>query len=246
MLNPNHHKHAHPKSFSISLVVCIIFALASFASAADDKLTNRRAQEALWQYLKGHADKVDVIGVLEVPQQNAAIADITITKWLLARPKNDAVTAYAFGKGGGTFEWSGQAKAIFIKYNDGRWILKKIETSIGVFDNLNIPAVGPVAAPPTFPTTTPYREVRVSLAKMGWQQFRVPTSPGCNWDNCKQFPETIQCFGTGRAPCFYSWRRGSAQMIVVAVGEGDQYFADAKSCGAISKAPPPSGAWTCD
>ncbi len=125
---------------SIALAAILFVLPNNFASAADSKLTNQKAYQAVWQFLKGHTDKVQVTGVLEVPQQNIAQVDLVISNWLLARPKNDAVTAYAFGPGGGTFNWSGRGKAIFAHYNDGRWVLTQLITEVGTWNDLNIDA----------------------------------------------------------------------------------------------------------
>ena len=80
-----------------------------------------------------------VLGVQEIPQQNMAQADIDIANMAFQLPKNDAVTAYAFGPGGGITKWSGHATAIFGRYNDGRWILRSISIpGMALYDNLNI------------------------------------------------------------------------------------------------------------
>ncbi len=131
------------------LCAIITFAISPLAflnnsvSAADGKLTNQKAQQAALQFIH-NADKVEVTGVLEIPQQNAAQADLIITNWLLARPKNDPVTAYALGPGGGTFRWSGPAKAIFLHYNDGRWVLSQLVTQMATWNDLNIVVGAPV------------------------------------------------------------------------------------------------------
>lgn len=133
------------------LCAIIVFTISPFTFlsnsvlAADGTLTNQKAEQAVLQFFKDHqVEKVEVVGVLELPQQNAAQADLVITNMLVARPKNDAVTAYAFGQGGGTFLWSGRGKAIFMHYNDGRWVFNQLITEVATVDNLNIVVGSPV------------------------------------------------------------------------------------------------------
>ena len=54
--------------FSIGLFDNLFILPNNSVYAADGKLTNQKAQEAVWRFLKGHADKVEVTGVWEVPQ----------------------------------------------------------------------------------------------------------------------------------------------------------------------------------
>ena len=100
-------------------------------------------------------------------------------------------------------------------------------------------------AGPSFPQSMLYRDVRSKLMEMGWRPLKLPSAAGCTWDNCKDFPETLVCYGVGRAPCLYTWERNSIQMIVTAVGEGDQTFAGTKICKKIGQIPPPVGGWGC-
>ncbi|HCR52114.1 TPA: hypothetical protein DIV48_00515 [Candidatus Kaiserbacteria bacterium] len=129
--------------FASSIILSIVCAISlSFSNPvlAGDKLTSQKVHNAVWQFLEGSAGGLQVIGVLEVPQQNVAKADLVIQNWLLATPKNDPVTAYALGPGGQTFKWSGRAVAVFVHYNDGRWVLNRVAFERGTFDNLNIVA----------------------------------------------------------------------------------------------------------
>ena len=102
-------------------------------------LTKQKAHGAVWRFMNGDAKELQVVGVRELPQQNAAQADLIIKDWRLARPKNDAITAYALGPGGGTVIWSGRGTAIFLHYNDGTWVLTSISIDAGTWNNLNIP-----------------------------------------------------------------------------------------------------------
>jgi hypothetical protein len=125
--------------FSIGFVACFFVLANNPVSAADGKLTNEKALQTVAQVLHCYgACKMRVIGVQEVPQQNMAQADVEISNITFKIPKNDAVTAYAFGPGGGTRIWSGHATAIFAHYNDGRWVLRQIICELGNWDNLNI------------------------------------------------------------------------------------------------------------
>jgi hypothetical protein len=109
------------------------------ALAQNGSLTNERAQAAVEQWLAGDGH-AGVIGVLEIPAENGARADLNLSGFVWNVPKNDAVTAYVMGPGGGQQVYNGRATAIFIHYTDGRWVLTRVETPIGNFDNLGITA----------------------------------------------------------------------------------------------------------
>jgi hypothetical protein len=121
---------------TLSAFICValsLLVLPNNAVLADDgKLTNEKARQLISQLFNKQPDKLEVIGVME-PSQNVAQADIVITNLLVARPKNDAVTAYAFGPGGGSYLWSGRGKGNFVHYNDGRWVLTSLDTEVGSF-----------------------------------------------------------------------------------------------------------------
>jgi hypothetical protein len=89
---------------------------------------------APWQWAKG------VVGVVEIPAQNLARADIVLSNFAWNAPQNDAITAYAMGPGGGRQIFNGRAVAVFVHYTNGRWILLRIETPMGNWENLNIAA----------------------------------------------------------------------------------------------------------
>lgn len=127
----------------ISIVASLFVLPNNPVWAADGKLTKDNARQAVLQFLncasKNPPCKVNVQGVLEIPQQNMARADVVVSNVTLKLPKNDAVTAYAFGQGGGTRLWSGGATAIFAHYNYGRWVLTQIiKAEGGGWNNLNI------------------------------------------------------------------------------------------------------------
>jgi tetratricopeptide (TPR) repeat protein len=129
---------------SARLILFITYLISLFilpnSASADDKLTNEKAYGAIWQFMHANPKELKVIGVRELPQQNAALVDFTVTDWHLERPKNDAITAYALGPGGGTFLWSGPGTATFVHYNNGTWVLTTVSIAISTWDNLNFPA----------------------------------------------------------------------------------------------------------
>lgn len=120
------------------------FLVYQVVIAGDGKLTNEKVLQTVTQVLPCFGKcKMKVIGIQELSQDNAAQADIEISNITFERPKNDAVTAYAFGPGGGTYLWSGNATAVFGHYSDGKWVLRQIVTLeggqvIGTWNNLNI------------------------------------------------------------------------------------------------------------
>lgn len=123
----------------VPAVLLAFAAMLPQAASADDKLTNSLAQSALNKWLPDDGKK-QVIGVMDFPQESAARADITLTNFVWNSPKNDAVTAYAMGPGGGSHTFNGNATAIFKHYNDGRWILVTVSGPFGNFENLNLEA----------------------------------------------------------------------------------------------------------
>lgn len=138
---------------SLSLLITALLVFAFSGCSGDVKLSNEKAQQAVARWLNGNGTAA-VTGVLEAPQENSAKADVTLSNFVWNSPKNDAVTAYVFGPGGASHTYSGRADAIFVHYNDGRWVLTKIVTPNGSWDNLNIVASGEGATPPTA-TTAP-------------------------------------------------------------------------------------------
>jgi len=115
-----------------------ILALCALPAHAGT-LTDRMAQRALDQWLPGNGQK-SVVGVVEIPAQSAARADIVLSNFAWMAPQNDAITAYAMGPGGGRQIFNGRGTAVFAHYTDGRWVLVRIETPMGNWENLNIAA----------------------------------------------------------------------------------------------------------
>jgi hypothetical protein len=123
---------------SVALLAACGCSEGSKAQAADaGTLTNELAQKAINQWLLGNGVKL-VQGVHEIPAENAATADVELTNFEWNSPKNDAVTAYAFGPGGGSHVYEGHATAYFLHYTDGRWVLMRVRGPFGTFDDLNI------------------------------------------------------------------------------------------------------------
>ena len=119
----------------VSIALAMFIATTSTQSLAGT-LTNARAQHVLSSFLR--PGQVKVNGVREIPQQNAAMVDLTITNFVYNLPKNDAITAYAMGPGGGQRTYSGKATATFIHYTDGRWVLNRIDAPFGSYPDLNM------------------------------------------------------------------------------------------------------------
>ena len=65
------------------------------------------------------SDDFVVEGVQELPQENSAKVNITFNDWEF---------------GSGKFNYSGSGVATFAKYNDGRWVLTKVQTSERVWE----------------------------------------------------------------------------------------------------------------
>lgn len=130
------------RSWGTLLLVSLFFAVMSGCGADRNKLTKERVRETFLEFLGDRCNAsctVEVQGVLEVSQQNIARADAVVSNVKLQLPKNDAVTAYAFGPGGGTRLWDGRAQLHFVHYNDGGWVLTRIDRDDGRYwDGLNV------------------------------------------------------------------------------------------------------------
>lgn len=110
-------------------------ASSSYAAPGSSgaSVTNGSVENALnlWGMCRG---SITAHGVQELPQQNAARAILKFSNCTLRGGHS------MFG-GGGT-PYSGPSEAIFIRFNDGRWVLSKVQTSQGVdsirWDDLNV------------------------------------------------------------------------------------------------------------
>ncbi|MHB8391474.1 MAG: hypothetical protein ACYDBH_18160 [Acidobacteriaceae bacterium] len=125
------------------LIAALLVIVLISGCSGGGKLTNQKAQQAISQWLMRIGDgaaSVTVTGVVEVPQENVAKADVTLSNFVWHSPKNDAVTAIVLGPGGEKHTYSGRVDAIFVHYNDGRWVLNKIVTPMGSWENVDIVA----------------------------------------------------------------------------------------------------------
>lgn len=137
-------------TFSIGLTVSLFVLSNNSVLAADGKLSNQQAKQLISELFNKQPDKLEVIGVFQ-PQENVAQADVAITNLAIAIPKNDAVTAYAFGPGGGTRIWSGRGKANFMRYNDGAWVITTLDTDAGSFSPKSLQPAAPAQQPQAAP-----------------------------------------------------------------------------------------------
>ena len=119
----------------IIAILFVVTALVSGAAHPADRLTNSLAQQALRKWT---AYNPEVAGVVDLPGQGVAQVDFRVTNFLYNLPKNDPVTAYAFGPGGGQRTYTGNMVAVFKHYNDGRWVLLHVDGPLGRFSGQNI------------------------------------------------------------------------------------------------------------
>ena len=109
--------------------------ITSYIDPDAGKLTNAKAEQAIQSWMK--KGTVTVIGIQEVPQENAAKVDIRFNDFRWNSKGNMFERA-------GERSYSGPAVAVFTHYNDGRWVLVKVTTSQGFnstwWDNINVEA----------------------------------------------------------------------------------------------------------
>ncbi len=98
----------------------VIICLALIATGCQDngQLTNDMAILAIKEGVTSPDAVTAVIGIREIPEQNAAEVEFQFTE--LRYEYFDTI----WGKGETTY--TGPATAIFHKFNDGRWVLDKI------------------------------------------------------------------------------------------------------------------------
>ena len=125
------------------VVVILIAALSSQSKGplssnpltTSTNLTTEKAQRTLSGWVSKGG--VTVIGVQEVPAENAAVAQLSFTNF--AYKLRDPM----FG-GQNDKTYSGPGNAIFTHYTDGRWVLTKVTIGQGFdsvwWDNLNVEA----------------------------------------------------------------------------------------------------------
>lgn len=107
--------------------------ISSPAPGGGRDLSNSAAESALNQWGMC-ADRVKVQGIQELPQQSAARAILQFSNCQLSGGHS------MFG--GKSRSYSGPGEAVFIKFNDGTWVLSKVQTSEGMdsvhWDDLNV------------------------------------------------------------------------------------------------------------
>jgi len=107
---------------AVVLVVVIVSMIGNHRPSAqltqNNNLTNNRAQGAINQWNGGNST-IAVTGVLDLPQENSARADLTFTNFAYhdRDPFFGQVT---------TEHYSGPGAAAFSHYNDGRWVLTQV------------------------------------------------------------------------------------------------------------------------
>ena len=125
----------------------LLTVLSLFAACSDGGLTKPKAQKALneWrfkaitfpagvtgisEYPGGTPDTpidVAVQGIQEILQQNAAKADLSFS-------------AFKYGPHDAKQSYSGSGTAYFSHYNDGRWVLTRVEIPGKEWRDINIDA----------------------------------------------------------------------------------------------------------
>jgi len=119
-------------TISLLLAACASTPRAASGSAGPpsgsrssaNALTNSKAQSAINRWVaRFPGASISVVGVRELPQENAAVVDLKITnlRWTVNTPYMTLNQACP--------SCSGTAR--FSRYSDGRWILSTLETSEG-------------------------------------------------------------------------------------------------------------------
>jgi hypothetical protein len=112
---------AHAASFVVA--ACLIACTSSSPRTIDipppstsGQITTEKAQQALNQWIAAAGGgQVSIVGgVRELPAENAAIADLTVTNLTWQSQTNE------------TRRYSGAGKATFVHYTDGHWALSKV------------------------------------------------------------------------------------------------------------------------
>lgn len=108
----------------------------TYTSASSDSgaLTNEKAQRALSQWMPNC--NATVVGIQEMPQQNAAKANLTFS--------NCVFPYHGPNIQPGEKNYSGHGEAVFTHYNDGRWVLTEVSAMDGwppfKWENMSIEA----------------------------------------------------------------------------------------------------------
>jgi hypothetical protein len=98
------------------LALVVVGCSGNTPTIFEDKLTIAKAQKTIDLWLTNGKAKVN--GVQDLPQNNTARADLTLQH-------------FNFQQGSGfaqeNRDYSGSADATFTHYNDGRWVLSRVE-----------------------------------------------------------------------------------------------------------------------
>jgi hypothetical protein len=116
------------KNLAIVALAVILVTGCGCGNLFGGKLTNWKAQNALNKFArKARGGSIQVKGIQEFPQENAARADLAFTNFQFkatdsgqTQPRN----------------YTGPGVAFFKNYNDGRWVLIKVSIPIDGFDNI--------------------------------------------------------------------------------------------------------------
>lgn len=121
-------------------------------ASSNNVLTNSNVQQAVQSFMSGFTKGGNIIveGVQELPNENAATADLRFSGWVcsstneggLSKQKPPPVTYDRYGMPSSTFglrlvTYNTSGLAVLKRYNDGRWVLKQIRVGNG-FNAVNI------------------------------------------------------------------------------------------------------------
>ena len=122
-------------------------ATSSASSSSGGGLTNSNVQGAVRSFMSEFTKggNINVEGVQELPNQNAATADLRFSNWVcsttyeggLSKQTPPPVTRDKFGMPSSTFglrlrTYNMSGLAVLKRYNDGRWVLKEVRVGSGL------------------------------------------------------------------------------------------------------------------
>lgn len=134
------------------------YSSSSKSSSVNDGLTNSKVETAVTDMLSDYrlGGSVSIKGIQEIPQQNAAVADLQFSSFQYGttfeggllrakdfkpkKPSGDMIPSpdEMFPQRAVTYSKDG--KAILSRYNDGRWVLKEVRWGFdtGVKGNVEV------------------------------------------------------------------------------------------------------------
>jgi hypothetical protein len=119
---------------------------ASESSSSGGEITDSNVQRAVRSFMSEFTKggNINVEGVQELPNQNAATADLRFVNWIcsttyeggLSKQKPPPVTYDRYGMPSSTFglrlkTYNTSGLAVLKRYNDGRWVLKEVRVGSG-------------------------------------------------------------------------------------------------------------------